>query len=1042
MTQAAETGIVGRAEPLRRVGEAISTSAQGNRSALLVSGEAGVGKTSLIRAAINASTGDQLVVGWGTCWAGEGAPGFWPWMQAFDDLVRAVGLEAAVAAAGHDSDTLSVVIRDLGPAVETTDDPDRHRLLLLDIVVRWLEALASDQHVVIVLDDLQWADSSTFDLLDHVLAAPVAARLAVIGAYRHDELDQSARARLATAGSHAEHVHLEGLTVEGVEELLGTICDPATARKLAPELHRRTGGHPLFVSELARLPELGAGGPLPTVVTGAVARRLETLPRGSRRVLEAASVLGNRLLPDVLGSVAAESPAMIVDRLGPAINAGLIRTTPGDEFWFTHDLFRETLYGQLDATDRSQLHGGIGDALEIRIERGAYVPPGDLARHFAQAIRTGDPARAIHWAREAALDERRRSAFAEAARHLRRARSAAADAGWRIEPQLLVQLLMDEADNQARSGDPDVARGLLVEAATAATSPEQQADVALAVQRLGAKFAAPRQEIVAQLEAATEAVTGVDLTRQAQLTAALARELQHSVAGDRRRAGPLSETALALGRESNDDATLGACLLARHDALWTPGTGAERARLGNEIAVVGSRRGDTDRLAEGLLLEANGMIESGSAGFRPVLDRWFELLEERDEPRDRYMVETRRAALALLEGDTDRAETLMHEAAQIGYRIHEPDTGNVLMSQRVALARARNDPDELRTLAADAVQWWTGAPLLAHAVASGAYAAAGDLESAARAVATVAGSGGWQSEASYLQSVLVAHLAEAATALGDIELCRNLLDGIVDLTDSCGVNGALVAFAGPFAHTAGILSGALGDHENATMMLRRSIATARRLGAGVWVRQGEDVLRAIAVDGSDNHDGEEPDFEVASLTRRGKVWNVAWQDENGSIPHVKGLADIAVLVRHRGQDVSALQLAGGASAAAGSSGEMIDLKALGIYRSRLDELGAEMDQAEDDADIGRVEHLENEREQLLAEIRRATGLGGRLRSNANDPAERARKAVSARIRDAIRRLDTVVPLLAGHLDRSIQTGLRCCYRPPDEDASIRWNVDD
>ena len=82
-----------------------------------------------------------------------------------------------------------------------------------------------------------------------------------------------------------------------------------------------------------------------------------------------------------------------------------------------------------------------------------------------------------------------------------------------------------------------------------------------------------------------------------------------------------------------------------------------------------------------------------------------------------------------------------------------------------------------------------------------------------------------------------------------------------------------------------------------------------------------------------------------------------------------------------------------------------------------------------------------ERDQLLTEVRRTTGLGGRIRTVANDPAERARKAVSGRIRDAIRRLDNITPRLAAHLDRSIVTGLRCAYVPTGADASIRWRVD-
>ncbi len=598
---------------------------------------------------------------------------------------------------------------------------------------------------------------------------------------------------------------------------------------------------------------------------------------------------------------------------------------------------------------------------------------------------------------------------------------------------------MEEADNQARSGEPDLARTLLVEAAHAAPGPEQRADVALAVQRLGAKFAAPRGQIIAQLEAALAAVNGIDVGRQARLTAALARELQHSVAQDRHRSGALSQDALTLGRRSQDDETLVACLLARHDALWGPGTGEERAELGHEIAAVGARLGDTDRLAEGLLLEANGLLESGSAGFRPVLDRWFGVLEGRNEPRDRYMVLSRRAALALLEADTDTGEALMIDAARVGELIHEPDTGNVLMSQRVALARARHEPDELRALALDAVRWWTGAPVLAHSVAAGAYATAGDHELAAREVASVSAAGGWRSEGSYLRSVLVAHLAEAATALGDTELCRGLLTDIEHLTDGCGVNGAVVAFAGPFAHTAGLLAAELGDSTTAATMMRRSIETARRLGATVWVRQGEAVLESVVPGGHVTGEAGEPD--VVSLIRAGRVWTIAWGDERGAVPHVKGMADLAVLIGHRGQEVSALLLAGRPSSTGGRGEEVIDVRALAAYRDRLDELAAEIDCAREDADLGRIEGLEVERDLVLAEIRKTTGLGGRPRTVANDPGERARKAVSARIRDAIRRVEVVAPELAAHLDRSIRTGLRCSYAPVGPDAAIRWRVD-
>ena len=1047
MSDGSGRGVVGRTGPLQRLGEVVTASVNGRASALLVSGEAGIGKTSLISAALGGACVDSApgtaIIGWGTCWHGDGAPGFWPWMRALDEVASAIGRDAASAAAGHDAGLLSLLIRELGSPEPAVGDLDRHRLLLLEAAAGWLETLAADRHVVVVLDDLQWADSSTFDLIDYVIGTPRTARLLVIGAFRHDEHDQERRARLATIGSHAGDVHLDGLTVDGVEELVSTIPGLLASRALAVDLHRRTGGHPLFVGELARLRAAGDLAALPTVVTGAVTRRLDALSVESRRLLEVGSVLGNRLLLDVLGAVTETTAAGVLGHLAPAIDTGLVRAVPGDEFWFTHDIYRETLYSELDAADRSGLHAAIGAALEVRRERGAEVPPGDVALHYVHAIATVEPARAIRWANEAAQEERRRLAFSEAAGHLRRVRLAALDGGWRIEPDVMTRLLMDEADNQARSGEPQVARDLLVQAARAAPGAEELADVSLAVQRLGAKFSVPRDEIIAQLETALTAVTGVSLTKQAQVTAALARELQHSVAKDRHRAGPLSEEALALGRESKDNETIVACLLARHDALWGPGTGTERSELGREIAAVGVTLGDVDRQAEGLILEANGLLESGDARFRQVLDSWFAVLTARNEPRDRYLIETRRAALALLDGDLDRAEVLAEDAGRIGEQIHEPDTGNVLMSQRVALATARRDPDELRALAADAVRWWTGAPVLAHAVAAGALAMAGDLDGAENEVGGMVAAGAWQSEGSYLRSVLVGHLAEASVALENRELCAQLLADIEDIADACGVNGAVVAFAGPFAHSAGILASALGDQETARSMLHQSIDTSRRLGAVVWERQGEAALRAIEKGSAASKPigANDTEPETASLVLQRGVWTVSWQHETGTLPHLKGLADIATLVRRRGHDVSALELAGGQAVSGCGTYAMTDWQSLDAYRRRLDGLDAEIDAADRDADLGRSELLDAERQQLLAEVRRVTGLGGGIRSNSNDPAERARKAVSGRIRDAIARLAEIAPGLSAHLDRSILTGRRCSYSPSSHDKQVQWKIE-
>lgn len=168
---------------------------------------------------------------------------------------------------------------------------------------------------------------------------------------------------------------------------------------------------------------------------------------------------------------------------------------------------------------------------------------------------------------------------------------------------------------------------------------------------------------------------------------------------------------------------------------------------------------------------------------------------------------------------------------------------------------------------------------------------------------------------------------------------------------------------------------------------------------------------------------------------------ISWRHELGTLRHLKGLADIATLVARRDQDVSALELAGGSASTGVGADEMTDLQALDAYRCRLDDIDAEIDAADHDADLGRSELLDAEREQLLAEVRRVTGLGGRIRSTSNDPAERAREAVSGCIRDAIGRIAEITPGLAAHLDRSIRTGLRCSYAPSGGDGRIQWTIE-
>ena len=184
------------------------------------------------------------------------------------------------------------------------------------------------------------------------------------------------------------------------------------------------------------------------------------------------------------------------------------------------------------------LHRHIADALEHRHARGATVVAADLAWHCAAAVPLDGADRAVRWAPLAVRAERARLAFAEAAVHLARARRAMEDTGDAQAGGLVVDLLVEEADARARAGDSTGARALLDDAknrAIALGDAQRLGRVALGVQRLGARFAMPRDAVVDGLETARAALHGTGTALEAQLVASLARELHHSVPGDERR---------------------------------------------------------------------------------------------------------------------------------------------------------------------------------------------------------------------------------------------------------------------------------------------------------------------------------------------------------------------------------------------------------------------------------------------------------------------------------------------------------------------------
>ena len=1030
----APADLVGRELPLARLGEALARVRTGGRTAVFVTGPAGIGKTSLVRTAA-AAGGGGLQIGWGTAAEASGTPGYWPWTQAMTALVRALGPDRAAALAGDDRDQLAGLVPSLGTG-RTDWSAEPNPFLVMEAAARWLDAVASVRPVLVVLDDLQWADDSTLALLEVALGRSGDARVALVGIYRDDEVPARSAARLSALVTRAVHLPISGLDPDAVHRLVERTTAGPVSPDVTAEIHRRTAGHPFLVRELALLPAaIGPGSAAPLVVREVVERRLQRLPAPTREVLGLAALGGLEVRPDIVAAAAGMTADKFETAARPAIDAGVLMGADDERLRFTHDLYRETLAAGIEPTRRREGHRALGAALADRAHRDSSVAAAEVARQLVAGMDPEDPAPAVQWALAAAAADSAVHAYAEAAGHLRRLRSAAGKIGARLTDGQTVDVLLAEAEALARSGSPLDAKGLLRaarEVAGRADDARRSALVALATAELGSRFAARRDDVIAELEAALAAGAGGDQALLVHLTATLARELQHSVPEDRDRAEPLSRQALERGRTAGDDTALLASLLARHDVLWTPGTADERGQLAREIITVARRAGDGARHAQGLLLLANAELERGSAAYRPVLEDCLRLCAELGQPRHRYTAETRRAAVALLEGDLDLAAERMDAAADLGRRIREPDTENVWLSQRLELVRARADPDELQRFAAAAVDHWTGAPVHAHAVAAGFYARSGNEQLARRHLAIVLDLGSWRADRSYLRSVFLRELASAVVVLGEPKLAGELFEEIRPLAAGCAVNGALVVFAGSYADTASRLATALGRREEAAELRQQALDTYDRLGAWGWRRE---LVERVPSSGPAPAVAAGP---TAQLRRAGSVWQITFAGRDVTVPHAKGLADLAVLLRRPGREVHVLDLMGSGARSA-AAGTAVDRAALAAYRQRLVELDAEAEAAERDHDPGRAERTAMEKEALLAEVRRATTAEGQPRTFGNHPAERARKAVAARLRAAISTIDDVLPELADHLNQSIVTGAYCRYR---DDAAVTWKVDD
>jgi class 3 adenylate cyclase/tetratricopeptide (TPR) repeat protein len=394
------TPFVGRASQLDRLSARLADAASGRGSVVMLRGEAGIGKTRLIEEFTTVASGQGACVLRGACYEGEWQPPYSPFAEAIADYVRTNGADAM----GEGAPILARIVPLLRGLVEKVAEPeplskDEERFQLLDAVAQFLIGISCRAPLVLVLDDLHWADRGVSDMFRYVAQSASQNPILIIGAYRDAEVDRKHPMAPALAGmsrlGNFENLSLSGLTAGELGDLLETVGDQAAPNALINTLENVTDGNPLFIRELLLLlvesgKVLGEGRSwtsgfdvdelgIPEGVREVVGRRIERLSESARQLLTVASAFNGAFEFEVVAAAAGLTEDVALDAIDEAVEGQLLRQSPqSDRFDFTHAIIRHTLYAALSTPRRVRLHRKIAEEMER-----AW---GDKASHHAAEV--------------------------------------------------------------------------------------------------------------------------------------------------------------------------------------------------------------------------------------------------------------------------------------------------------------------------------------------------------------------------------------------------------------------------------------------------------------------------------------------------------------------------------------------------------------------------------------------------------------------------------------------------------------------------------
>jgi class 3 adenylate cyclase len=872
-TRDALFGFFGRADELDRIGDAQKRAFTEPRlETVLVGGEAGIGKTSVIAQCATRAHAAGAAVLLGHCDEDLTVP-YQPWIQALSHLVAHLGLDCVSSISPVHRAALARLVPELRDDRRThADAADSDRVVLVHAVEMLLQAAAADTPIVLVLDDLHWADAASLHVLRHLVASAPQMAVLVLCTYRHTDLGPDHPLMALLADLHRQsgitRLRLGGLddveTVELLTAVAGHELDD-DAVQLAHSLRRETDGNPFFTGELLRhLGESGAlyqgpngrwvvdgelgAAPLPASIRDVVSRRVSRLGPEATRILSLAAVIGRDFDLEILAQVTERSEDELIDVLEAATTAAVVAeraSTPGS-YRFGHALIQRTLYEDLGAARRARTHQRVAEALEGKILDGGPSAPqsrnAELAHHWLAAIRPADHDKALHYTIQAADEALAALAPDDAIRWYRQALDRVVR---QHEPhdELRCRLLVGLGTAQRQVGDADH-RATIVEAVGIARRIED-ADLlvaaVLAADRGIAGTSAADVEWVRATEAALEVVGPTDSRARARLLAVLSQAI-HADEWERRR--DLSTEAVEVARRIEDAATLLAILLVAYQHYGPEGLDCRLADTAEAIGLA-RRIGDDIGGCNALFHRIDACMQA--ADIAEVDQRIAELstlARSVGLPLHLWQLSMSTSFRLLLEGRCDDAEAEANAGLAIGMAGGHPEAVLAYGAQLLEIRRHQGRLGEMveffGDLSTDALQAAGYRQLVGWVFSEG-----GRLDDAHALFAIDRATD--FSEIPRDEGWLALTLCSASTAqvLDDVDACRVLYERLLPYERQ--IAAVYATTSGAVARTLGCLAAVLGRYDDAEAHLAVALEMHEHIQAPYWIASTQLDRRDLVV---------------------------------------------------------------------------------------------------------------------------------------------------------------------------------------------------